>query len=365
MMRVLAIGLDVGGANIKLARVVVEEGAVVDSRVLIHYFPIWRRGKERLAGEIRTLLTRVGGADIACLTMTAELSDVYADKEEGVRHVIEASRKALGDIETFVLDCQGSLLEPEEAMARPMEVAAANWYASGWLAAKLNDTCLVVDTGSTTTSIVPVVGGRVAAKGRNDLEKLMCGELVYTGALRTNVAAIVHEVPVRGRMVPVSSEYFAQSGDVHLVLGNIGPEDYTVDTPDGRGVSLREAAARIARVVCADLRMLSLEEVRLIAEYVYRAQLRQIEAGLYRVLSNFPGVDLRSRPAYTAGVGGEFLAARVLRLAGFRDVRSMASVVGGEASRALPAYALALMGAERALGREVRVGGRGHVQGGR
>jgi probable H4MPT-linked C1 transfer pathway protein len=102
------------------------------------------------------------------------------------------------------------------------------------------------------------------------LEKLVNGELVYTGALRTNVAAIVNAVPVRGGMARVSSELFATSGDVHLVLGNIGEEDFSTDTADGRGKSRAEALARLARVVCADVEMLSEGEIVRIAEHVYR-----------------------------------------------------------------------------------------------
>ena len=39
------------------------------------------------------------------------------------------------------------------------------------------------------------------------------GELVYTGVLRTNLAAIASRVPVRGGWCPVSSEYFAITAD--------------------------------------------------------------------------------------------------------------------------------------------------------
>ena len=49
---------------------------------------------------------------------------------------------------------------------------------------------LLIDVGSTTADVVPIVAGRVAATGRNDLERLQAGELVYTGVLRTNLAAI-------------------------------------------------------------------------------------------------------------------------------------------------------------------------------
>ena len=139
---------------------------------------------------------------------------------------------------------------------------------------------MVVDVGSTSASIIPVVAGQVAAKGKTDLEKLICGELVYTGSLRTNVAAIVHSVPAKGAVAGVSSELFALSGDVHLVLGNITEKQYTCETADGRGKSMPEALARLARIVCADTEMLTKQEILSLAQYIYDEQIIQVAEAL-------------------------------------------------------------------------------------
>ncbi len=351
MVRVL--GLDVGGANLKLTVMDCVDGVISHAETLVEYFPIWRRGRENLALAIRSLIKKSGfsNPDLAAVTMTAELSDVYFSKTEGVRHIVESTKLALQNIELRFLNVYGELLSTEEVKSKPLEVAAANWYASGWLVSKLSKDCLLVDTGSTSTSLVPVLNGKVAASGFSDLEKLMNGELVYTGALRTNVAAITPYVPVRGVLTPVSSEFFAQSGDVHLILGHIRPEDYTVDTPDGRGVSTLEAAARLARVVCADLDILSMEEINSIASYVYKAQLLQIAEALTRLSKNL-NLDLKDKPAYTAGLGAEFLAKKALTVFGFRDVKSLSQFIGLNAAKALPSYALALMVVEYLEGRE-------------
>ena len=351
----VVLGWDIGGANIKLTVIRCKGNAVSGVKIFAEYFPVWKRGREKLSYKLKSMVERVGSArpDLAAITMTAELSDVYFSKREGVNHIIDSVEKAMPTLDLRFLDVHGRLLTPDEARKHPLKVAAANWYASGWLASKLSDTCLLVDTGSTSTSIVPVVEGKVAAKGLNDLEKLMAGELVYTGALRTNVVAIVSHVPVRGVSTPVSSEFFAQSGDIHLLLGHITAEDYTVDTPDGRGVSMVEAAARVARVVCADLDLLSMEEVKTIASYVYEAQLGQILEALKR-LTNSLRVDLRTSPAYVAGVGGEFIALPALKMFGFRNVKPLSRFIGSEAAKAAPSYALALMAAEFLKGRELR-----------
>jgi len=53
--------------------------------------------------------------------------------------------------------------------------------------------------------VVPIQGGRVVARGRTDPERLLAGELVYTGTVRTNVAAIVPRVPLWGGECPVAA----------------------------------------------------------------------------------------------------------------------------------------------------------------
>ena len=59
------------------------------------------------------------------------------------------------------------------------------------------------------------------------------------------------------------------------VSATVGERDYTCDTPDGRGRSRREAGARLARMVCADLETIGPDAVTAIAEAVARAQVRR------------------------------------------------------------------------------------------
>jgi probable H4MPT-linked C1 transfer pathway protein len=198
----------------------------------------------------------------------------------------------------------------------------------------------MLDVGSTTTSIIPVVNGQVAAEGKTDLEKLQNGELVYSGSLRTNVAVIVDAVPVQGRMTRVSSELFAQSGDVHLILDNIRPEDYTAETCDGRGKTEKAAMARLARVVCADTDMLTEQEIVAIAKFVYGRQVEQIAEGLNLVFERVkPLFD--EEKAVVAGLGGNFLARKAAEKVGFKKIVSMKEYFGAEASVVSPSVGVA------------------------
>ena len=77
-----------------------------------------------------------------------------------------------------------------------------------------------MDMGTTTTDIIPIINKQNIAK-HTDVERLGSGELVYTGMLRTNIATIVHSIPIYNIDTSVSSELFTITADVHRILGNI------------------------------------------------------------------------------------------------------------------------------------------------
>jgi len=339
------VGLDVGGANTKAARVDVGSGRV-RVKVVREYFPVWARSR----GELPELISRIGRGlcggeepDCVCLTMTAELSDAYETKREGVNHVLSSVEYAFKGVEVLVVNCMAELLSVGEARRRPLEVAAANWPATGWMVGRVFRNCIFMDVGSTTTDIIPVRDGVPCPEGRSDTERLMSGELVFTGVLRTNVSAIVGWVPLWGRMCRVSPEKFALTADVHLILGNISEEDYTCESADGRGKDVEHSMARLARVVCGDLETLTAEDVLGIARYVYVRQVEQVVEGLEQVSSRNP--DLKT--VVVAGLGGRFLAWRAAEAAGFRKIHGLDDVFGRMVSENAPAVAAALMAAGR------------------
>src|SRR6266540_2745106 len=175
------LAMDIGGANTKAAWL---NGRSL--RTVSRPFEVWR-DREALAALLRDVAAEVAASPprAAAITMTAELSDAFRTKREGVSFVLDAAQDALGDRPLSVLTTAGELVTVEAARARPWDVAAANWVATALAVAAVHADALLVDVGSTTADVVPIAGGRVAATGHNDLERLLAGELVYTGALRT------------------------------------------------------------------------------------------------------------------------------------------------------------------------------------
>jgi probable H4MPT-linked C1 transfer pathway protein len=350
------IGWDIGGANTKAVFVRTKNGDVEELRTAIEYFPIWKK-PEKLAAVLARLREQVSGngtLDGVGLTMTAELSDAYQTKREGVNQILACVAQVFNGLPIFVLDVNVTLRSIGDARSEPLNVAAANWAATGWLVAQLVKTCVIVDVGSTSTSIIAVVDGRVSAAGTNDFEKLMMGELVYTGSLRTNVAAIVSSVPLRNGNVRVASELFAQSADAHLVLGNITEDEYTTETADGRGKTRSAALARLARVVCADREMLAEEEIVQIATYVHSRQVAQVAEGLSQVYSRVRSLTSNKIPVVATGIGKDFLAkaaAECLSIDAFID---FGELVPNDIVKASPASGVALMTASKLERRAVK-----------
>jgi probable H4MPT-linked C1 transfer pathway protein len=334
----VVIGLDIGGVNTKAAW---RDGDAHHAELLFYDLV---HDHAAVSAVVRNLVTSGGGGErpaLVALTMTAELSDEFATKREGVAFVLDAVAAAV-DAPVLALTTAGELVDLDEARSRPLDIAAANWVASALAVGRRHPDALMIDVGSTTADVIPIAGGRVAATGRTDLDRLLAGELVYTGALRTNLAAIAARVPVRGGSCPVASELFAISADVHLVLGHLAPEAYTCPTPDGRPATVDHARARIARLVCADSEQLAPEEIDAIAAHLHAEQVRAIEAAARQA----GAATSDEAPVVPLGVGA-FLVREVAE----RLDRAVAEVPWSAAERdAAPAAALAELAAARLAG---------------
>ena len=350
------LGLDIGGANTKAAYVTTKNGKVARFETAVEYFPFWKRDTQQLCSMLLSLKQRLCGStkvDCVAVTLTAELSDAYRTKREGVNQILDCVDQAFAETQVLVLDVDAALRSVESAKAEPLKVASANWAATGWMIAQQIRDCVVVDVGSTSTSIIPIAEGKIAVAGKTDLEKLMNGELVYTGSLRTNVAATVNSIPFRGGVARVASELFAQSGDVHLVLGNIKTENYAVDTADGKGKTRKDALARLARVVCADTDMLTEQEILQIATYIHEQQVEQINEGLNQVYSRLNLSAKAIIPVVVTGLGREFLASKAAEKTGVTKILNLDDLMPKGAALASPAAGVALMAATKLDGRQL------------
>lgn len=331
------LGIDVGGANLKVAR---EDGGAETLP-----FAVWR-SPERLDEAVAELASRFTPFDRVAATMTAELCDCYATKREGVLNIVEALGRAFGSVPVNYWGIDGRFHRVEEIRSQPLLAAASNWVALATVAARLvgDEPAILIDVGGTTTDLIPLCGGRVAARGRTDLERLQTGELVYAGVDRTPICALATALPFQERPTGLAAELFATTRDVYLLLGDLAPNPADLLTADGRPSTVESAHDRLARMVGADRETCS----RADAEALARAVDRLLTARLVEAARRTGEATGSPRVAVVSG-SGEFLARRVAAsLPGSRGViHSLGSLWGRGASEAACAHALVRIASEQ------------------
>ena len=294
--------VDIGGANLKAAHA---SGAACSAS-----FALWK-SPERLAEQLSALAARLPAFGAAAVTLTAELCDCFATKDDGVRHVLDAVEIAFAGRRVAVWTLAGRFRSVPEVRSEPRSAAASNWLALATVAARLvgADAAILIDVGSTTSDLIPLDGRKVAARGRNDLERMRNGELVYLGARRTPVCAVAASVKLGGVETPLAAELFATTLDVYLALGSSHDDAADLDTADGRPATRACALARLARSVCADLNEIDREEALEIASALDEIIVARLVTAGRKACEATIGSP---RAAVVAGSGG-FVAARVAR----------------------------------------------------
>jgi probable H4MPT-linked C1 transfer pathway protein len=328
------LGWDIGGVNIKAARLPGNsDGSAIRSMSLP--FEVQREAPA-LGPTLLAVARRLGvePTDSHAVTMTAELSQAFRTKREGVGFILDALEGAFPSHRLHVYTVDGRFVSPREARLDPRAVAASNWAATANWVGQWEPTCVLMDIGTTSTDLIPILDGKAAAEGCTDPERLLSGELVYTGALRTPAEAVARRVPLWGREAPLSAEGFALIGDAHLWLGRLSPRDYTCATPDGRPATREFAGERLARTVCGDRDLLDDSAIDAIAAALARAQLRTIAEALGGLRRRHPEITT----AVVTGLG-DFIAAEAARAVGL-IVRPLAEKMG-DAARIAPAAAAA------------------------
>ncbi|WP_417385501.1 hydantoinase/oxoprolinase family protein [Gimesia sp.] len=333
------IGLDIGGANLKAAD--------SDGAAQAMSFELWKT-PELLQSALQEMLTAFQRPDLVAVTMTGELADCFPTKADGVNHILTAVEQAVPDVPVLVWQTGAEFLTTEIAREFPLLTAAANWHAlATWLGRMIPDQSgLLIDIGSTTTDLIPLKNGLPVSEGLTDVERLMSGELVYTGGRRTPLAMLEKRVPLRGQDCPLAAEYFASTADLYVLLGNLPESTEDVDTADGRPATRANAFARIARSVCCDTSELSEAEAVEMAGWLAARQQAQINEALDRVLNRLEEVP------QTVLISGSsvFLAEKVVqshpRLA-HTKVTNIAEIFDRSISDSACAFAVARLAAER------------------
>jgi probable H4MPT-linked C1 transfer pathway protein len=330
------LALDIGGANLKAAD---GNGLAVSQP-----FPMWENSRN-LVDALRAMIALAPKVTHIAATMTGELADCFATKAEGVKFILDALSVAADGRHTRVYLTNGRLVSLQVAHKQPLLAAASNWHALARFAGRYvpSGVGLLLDTGTTTCDLIPLVDGQPVTIGKTDTNRMVNGELIYTGVQRTPVCAVAQLVPWRGRKCPLAHEVFATMWDVYLTLGQLPEDPNRRDTADRRPATKEFARDRLARAICADREMFTEQDAVAMAAALADAQCRKIAAIITQLIARL------QQPPHTIVLSGagEFLARRVLERAKIRSsVVTLARELGPELSRCAPAHALAVLAQE-------------------
>lgn len=331
------IGWDIGGAHVKAARV--DAGRV--SGVIQVPCPLWL-GTEQLRTVVAETRDTLGPADLHVATMTGELADIFPSRALGVAAIAGLLATVLMPLRLYA--GPAGFLPADAASSHAREIASANWHASAALLARHVRDALFVDMGSTTTDILVVADGALAAHGYTDAERLTCGELVYTGLTRSFLMALAPHAPFAGNWTQLACEHFATSADFHRILGTLDDNADQMPAADGGLKTIGASRARLARMVGRDAADATDAEWRGLAAWFAEAQLRHIHDGALLVLSRtaLPA----GAPVVGAGVGRGVIARLASRLdRPYEDFGAVLGVAGEWVDECAPAVAVALLAA--------------------
>jgi|SRR5579875_2143316 probable H4MPT-linked C1 transfer pathway protein len=334
------IGWDVGGAHLKAARA---ENGVITQAVQVPC-PLWL-GVRELDRAFSEAEAAIGQAPLNAITMTGELCDAFPTREEGVAGLAAIMTRLLGSRRAVFYAGHAGFVASNEAARHAINIASANWHASAALTGIRLRKALFADMGSTTTDIIPVAEGRPANIGFTDAERLIHGELVYTGLARSFLMAGPKLVPFAGQWTPLMNEWFATAADVHRILGQLPEDADMMETADGREKTKAASCARLARMIGRDAIEADEKAWEGLARFFAEAQLREIMDAAALVLSR--GLLAAETPLVGAGVGRGILRELARRMgrpfAAFDDLIEARPEARRKACDCAPASALALL----------------------
>ena len=309
------IGWDIGGAHIKAVGI---DASGNVTQVVQYPCPLWL-GLSHLHECAVEILQQLGDADSQhAITMSGELVDLFPNRHDGVEQLLNAIREHISLNRLSVFAGPLGLVRLESVNSEfYAQIASANWLASAQYAATSIGSGLFVDIGSTTTDILTIQNGKVDPQGYSDYERLQCGELVYTGVVRTPVLAITEQVYFQNKPAPLVAELFATMADVYRITGEL-PE-YADQWPaaDKGEKDKIGSARRLARMLGRDLDAESIQCWEAVASFLRSRQLAKIKCGCNQQLSR--GVLATGGNLVGAGVG-RFLAKRLAQVLGLHYI---------------------------------------------
>ncbi len=347
MPRPEVFGWDIGGAHVKACRM--QRGVVLD--VAQWPCPLWL-GLAHLEHVIATASARwpqlrdPRQASHA-VTMTGEMTDLFAHREDGVQRIAALLAAALAPTALRLFAGDAGWCDATAAAGRWRQLASANWLATATHAALALPAGrgLLLDIGSTTTDIIAFADGRVLTSARSDAERLASGTLVYQGVVRTPLCALGPRIDWLGQPVNVMNEFFATTADVYRLTGELSGAHDQQPAADNGPKDTAATQQRLARMIGMDAREATAGQWLAFAMAWRARQLDELAGQIARVQAahglgaGCGDVGRVSAVSVISAGCGDFLVPELLARLGLGSSQRYATRVAGVADAGLAAWA--------------------------
>jgi probable H4MPT-linked C1 transfer pathway protein len=157
--------------------------------------------------------------------------------------------------------------------------------------------------------------------------------------------ALATRAPFRGAWTPLMNEYFANSADMHRILGALPEGADQMATADGREKTVAASRVRLARMVGREAGEAPAPEWEALARWFAEAQIREIADAAFLRLSRGDLAD--GAPVVAVGVGAEIATELARRLG--RPCVGFSALISAppQASHCAPAAAVAWLAAKQ------------------
>lgn len=307
----MIFGVDIGGVHAKITSL---DQTDRNLRVKSAIFPF--KGK---ADMIEKLVSLIPHPDLVVITQTVCASRQYfSSAKEGTHYVVDLTERLFGEKVRFP-GLSYKLYGPEEAKKHYLDVACRNWVATCYVTSylKLVENGIVVDCGTNSTDIVPVLGSTPVTLDDHDqgYTRLRTGELFWSGLYFTSIQSISPTVVLDGEEFQVKPTTKCMAFDAYITLGIISPEDAVVKT------SFESCVEKILDTISADRELLTINDAKKIAQFLAEKHREKTEIAIRKVLSAANKkyrTDLKV--AAIAGAGKDIILRKIMDNLAFEEV---------------------------------------------
>ena len=312
-----SLGLDIGGANLKATSLECSENKIEDVNFFNKYIAYDEWKGNNLKSQIGKLFEKERFDKIG-VTMTSPL--MYRHMDKGVITTLSAVKDITSNF--YVLNNRGDFVDPDQALLNPLEMALSNTAATAKLISQFHENAILLDVGSTSTQIVPIIDGKIEVDAEYPCYGVVTGECLYLGVVRTPVGAIINKIPFRGNEVRlVIDDICSRVGELYYLLGKI-PLEKVIITKKIPSMDLQNDEEtikfRMARLLMLDENMLEEEEFYNIAQAVYEEHVDITKEYVERIVKK-NDLSLDECPCVIMGTG-KFLAKDAAERAGFKNI---------------------------------------------